>query len=294
MLHARHPDYADGRVSVERRGARGRGARGALLVVSLCLASSALGAQRPVLLELRPRVGDTLRVRVDQRVEVSGVREGGDTTRTVTTTTQLQTRCVVESADSAGATVVASTDSVRIASTGEKRGEMERARRTLEGRSGRLRMAPDGAAELVDDGQPQPAELRALFARMPATLPPRPVVVGETWTRTMELPGASGIASAGALTATFRLDSLARGGELAYVSMHGALGRSPGARGGDAASRVTMSGVVSGGMTIDRPRGWMTDARTTLTVTSIVAPPPGVAGPPLRVRLRMTQWLRSQ
>ena len=47
-------------------------------------------------------------------------------------------------------------------------------------------------------------------------------------------------------------------------------------------------------MTIDRVRGWMTDARTTLTVTTVIDPPQGSAGPPMRVRLRMTQWLRTQ
>ena len=246
-----------------------------------------------MLLELRPRVGDTLRVRVDQRVEMSGLTERGDTTHTVTTTMQLRTRCVVESVDAGGATVVASTDSVSIASTGEQPAEMERARRALQGRTVRLRLAPDGSAELVDDGRPQPAELRALFGHMPATLPPRAVAVGETWTRRIELPRPDGEPRA-ALAATFRLDSLSRGDGLAHVSMHGSLGRAPGARAGDSTARVTMSGIVTGGMTIDRSRGWMTDARTTLTVTSVIAPPPGTAGPPMRVRLRMTQWLRTQ
>jgi hypothetical protein len=267
--------------------------RACLLGVVLCALSAPLGAQRPVLLALRPRVGDTLQVRVDQRVEMSGVTERGDTTHSVTTTMQLRTRCVVESADALGATVVASTDSVTIASTGERPAEMERARRALQGRRVRLRLAPDGSAELLDDGQPQPVELRALFERMPATLPPRAVAVGETWSRRMELPRPGG-QTGSALTATFRLDSLARGGELAYVSMHGSLGRAPGGRAGDSTGRVTMSGVVKGGMTIDRARGWMTDARTTLTVTTVIAPPPGTAGPPMRVRLRMTQWLRTQ
>ena len=276
------------------RGAR-RGARAAvaLLVVALCLLSAPLGAQRAVLLELRPRVGDTLHVRVDQRVEMSGAPEGGDSARTVTTTMQLRTRCIVESADAEGATVVASTDSVTIASTGERPAEIERARRALQGRTVRLHLAPDGSAELVDDGRRPPAELYALFERMPATLPPRAIAVGETWTRRLDLPGPDG-ATGGSLTATFRLDSLSHGGGLAYVSMHGSLGRSPGARGGDSSARVTMSGIVKGGMTIDRTRGWMTDARTTLTVTTVIAPPAGAAGPPMRVRLRMTQWLRTQ
>lgn len=264
-----------------------------MLLASIALASP-LGAQRAVLLELRPRVGDTLRVRVDQRVEMSGLTAKGDTTRSVTTTLLLRTRCVVERADVAGATIAATTDSVGIVSTGERADEVARARRALEGRTARFHLAPDGSAELVDDGRPQPAELRALFEHMPATLPARAVAVGETWKRRIDLPGPGG-APGGALTASFRLDSLSAAGDLAYVSMSGSLGRASGARGGgDSTSRVSMSGVMKGGMTIDRGRGWMTDARTTLTVTTVIAPPAGATEPPTRVRLRMTQWLRTQ
>lgn len=271
-----------------------RGAwRKVVAVVALLGLASPLAAQRAVLLELRPRVGDTLRVRVDQRVEMSGLTEKGDTTHSMTTTLLLRTRCVVERADVRGATIAASTDSVGIASTGERADEVARARRALEGRTVRFRLAPDGSAELVDDGRAQPAELRALFEHMPATLPARAVAVGETWKRRIDLPGPGG-APGGALSATFRLDSLSPAGDLAYVSMNGSLGRAPGARGGDSTSRVTMNGIVKGGMTIDRGRGWMTDARTTLTATTVIAPPPGAAGPPMRVRLRMTQWLRTE
>jgi len=262
---------------------------------TLLLLAVPAAAQQPVLLELRPRVGDTLHVRLDQQVEMSGTtrRAGADSTMTVTTTMRLLTSCVVERADAAGATVRATADSVSISSTGERAAETERARRSLQGRSVRLRIAPDGSAELVGDGG-EPAELRALFTQMPATLPPRPVAVGESWTRTMEVPRPDAEGDAGTLTATFRLDSLGRGGDVAYVTMRGSLGSAAGRRRGAAAATVEMSGVVVGSMTIDRRRGWMTDARTTLSVRSVVAPPPGTSGAPTHVRLKMTQWLRTK
>ncbi|MFL5575276.1 MAG: DUF6263 family protein [Gemmatimonadaceae bacterium] len=265
------------------------------------LAASPLAAQQRVLLQVRPRTGDTIRMKLDQQVEMSGTaRVGGvDSTMTVTTAMQVHTRCVVQGSDAAGTTVLATTDSVRIMSDGERPAEIDQARRAIQGRRVRLRLAPDGAAAVVDDGEGQQSpELRAVFAQMPATLPPRPVAAGETWTRTMDIPGAgaAGGAGGGTLTATFRLDSLSRGGDVAWVSMRGALARPPAAPGavGDAAgARVNMTGTVAGTMTIDRRRGWMTDARTTLTVRSVVAPLAPDHGEPMRVRMKMTQWLRT-
>jgi hypothetical protein len=37
----------------------------------------------------------------------------------------------------------------------------------------------------------------------------------------------------------------------------------------------------------------MTDARTTLTVRSTVAPRPGTGARPMKVRMKVTQWLRA-
>ena len=292
----------DGR---RRRGAS-RGARrasrrsrrwaGAGLVGSL-LAAAPLAAQQSILLQVRPHVGDTIRMRLDQQVEMSGTQRvrGADSTMTVVTTVQLRSRCVVEGSDAAGTPVVTTMDSVRITSNGERPAEIERARRAIEGHSVRLRLAPDGSASIADGDVAQAPELRAVVAQMPATLPRRPVAPGETWTRTMELPRAAGRSGGGSLTATFRLDSVARGGDVAYVSMRGALARdSASASGGSAdGTRVEMSGAVTGAMTIDRRRGWMTDARTTLTVRSLVTPPPGARSTPMTVRMKMTQWLRT-
>jgi hypothetical protein len=166
-----------------------------------------------------------------------------------------------------------------------------------------MRIAPDGGATIVDDGRPQPAELRARLGEMAGTGPGHPVAGGASWSGTLTLPRTGGAVAGGgggSMTATFHFDSLSRGGDVAHVSMRGALGTGgsagEGARGGDqrGAARVEMSGVVTGTMAIDRRRGWMTDARTTLTVRALVAPPAGTAGQPTEVRLRMTQWLRTR
>jgi hypothetical protein len=262
------------------------------------LAATPLSAQQRVLLEVRPRAGDTIRMRLDQQVEMSGTARvrGVDSTMSVTTAMQVHTRCVVQGSDATGTTVLATTDSLRISSDGERPAEMERARRAIQGRRVRLHLSPDGTASVLDDdGAPQSPELRAVFAQMPATLPPRPVAPGESWTRTMDIPRAGAAGSGGTLIANFRLDSLARGGEVAYVSMRGTLSRPPAAAGGASdAARGDMSGTVTGTMTIDRRRGWMTDARTTLTVRSLVAvPATGPRAEPMRVRMKMTQWLRT-
>ena len=111
--------------------------------------------------------------------------------------------------------------------------------------------------------------LRAVVTQMPATLPREPVEVGQSWVRTMEIPlvapGDGG--GSAALSGTFRLDSVSRGGDIAYVSLTGRLARSTnvpyGARGKESNSRraavVSTSGSITGSMVIDRARGWITD-----------------------------------
>jgi hypothetical protein len=53
---------------------------------------------------------------------------------------------------------------------------------------------------------------------------------------------------------------------------------------------MDMTGTVSGSVTVDRRRGWITDARTLITVRSLVFASKG--GSPIRVRTRITQWMR--
>ena len=135
-----------------------------------------------------------------------------------------------------------------------------------------LRVAPDGTTmlESADTGSVAPA-LRATLAQMPAMLPRKSVRVGRTWRCDVHLPLPPG--QGGALKATFRLDSLSRNGDLAYVSLTGTLRR-------DAPPIVT-TGLVTGTLLVDRRRGWLTDSRAKIHVTS--------GG----MQMMITEWLRT-
>jgi hypothetical protein len=55
---------------------------------------------------------------------------------------------------------------------------------------------------------------------------------------------------------------------------------------------LTMSGSMNGGLVIDRRRGWITDARLTYTVRSVVTPNSGNAADAMRFSMKVTQWVR--
>jgi hypothetical protein len=166
-------------------------------------------------------------------------------------------------------------------------------RRAMQGKRVRLRIAPDGATEVVAGEGDGSAELNALFAQMPATLPNTPVTVGQRWSRVMKAPlgAAPGAKEGGKLQATFRLDSLSRNGERAYVSLSGILSRPPSAK--DGWATLTMSGSMTGGIVIDRRRGWINDARMTYVVRSVVTPNSGGSADEMRFLMKISQWVRS-
>jgi hypothetical protein len=265
--------------------------RGLPSLALLLFASSALPAHatgQGVSLELRPKVGDTLTVRMDQEVEMVGTTRvaSGDSVVRVTNGMHVVSRAIVERSDAAGTTMLAMTDSVVLQSSTAPSRALEEARQALVGQKVRVRVAPDGATELLgDDGGRE--DLRELFAQMPATLPRAKVDVGDRWTREMPLPPPGGT-----VKAVFRLDSLSRRGEVAWVSMTGAITRDsvPEPRSG---ATVQMTGRVTGTLTVDRARGWLTSSRTTIVVNSTMTPPSGGKGSPRRFRMRVTQWMRT-
>lgn len=274
----------------------------ALAILGAAVASPAAARGQPpraglVALELHPRVGDVVRMRLDQQVEVWGTarRGAGDTTLTVRTDLLVLTRSIVQRADADGATVLAITDSVLLFSTGRAGDWIDQTQRRLRGQRLRMRLAPDGALTMLDEGARAPvdAELRALVAQMPAMLPTQPVAVGGTWTRTMAIPLAGQPESrvAGELVTTFRLDSLGRNGELAYVSMNGKLRQSPNVEDAHGV-HADLAGTVTGQILVDLRRGWVTDAITSMTVRSTLKP--GAAGgPPMKFRMKVLQRLRA-
>jgi hypothetical protein len=266
-----------------------------LAVCSAVAASIARAQSQPVALRIEPPVGETVRMRLDQRVEMSGTTRmaAGDSTATVISTLLVISRTFVERRDRDASVVLASTDSVAASSTGaDSQTVVTETRRALQGKKVRLRISPDGATELAGGDVAGNADLNALFAQMPATLPSTPVAIGQSWSRTMVAPmRAPTPAGGGKLEATFRLDSLSHNGDKAYVSLVGTLSRPPSAKDGWATR--TMSGSVNGSLVLDRRLRWISDARMTYTVRSTVSPTSGSTSASMRFRMKVTQWVRT-
>ena len=271
---------------------------------SLAVAVATLiGATRPtaaqtavardgVLLRLHPHVGDTLHTRLEQLTEITVARPGATPRPTATTVTVLA-RTIVQASRQASTTVLTVVDSADVHSSDVHAGPMaEQAERSLRGQQLILQLAEDGTVEIARDarGLAVSREVTEAMASMPAVFPRKSVAVGERWQREMPLLSSNpmGGASAGAhVRAEFRLDSLGRHGEVAYVSMHGEIVPDDDRSGRD------LSGHMSGAMQVDRRRGWMTDSRFSLVVMSLVAQPGAAAAAPMRFLTKVTQRLRT-
>jgi hypothetical protein len=252
---------------------------------------SAQNGGAPTRLELRPRAGDTLRVRLDQTIESTRGATPNDLTERPgdVASLTLLARIVVESADALGATAMAHADSVRVTATGALEASPTlRAARALQGQRFRFRIAPDGGTALAADANLGDAGVSGLLSQLPATLPAEPMLPGASWVRAVSLPMATlpDGKSAATLNATFRFDSLA--GDYAYLSVRGRLVRS-GPLAGVKGGFVQTAGDVTGKILIDLRRGWIADARSAVTLQSLVT---GEGTTSQRVRVRITQWMR--
>jgi hypothetical protein len=105
----------------------------------------------------------------------------------------------------------------------------------------------------------------------------------------MPLPSAGTLGARGSahVLARFQLDSLARNGDLAYVSMHGDIVSDAEAQG------MQLSGTLSGAMRVDRVRGWMTDSRFSVLIKSLFTPPNASGAVPMHFVTKLTQHLRT-
>ncbi|HSA54554.1 MAG TPA: hypothetical protein VLE53_02570 [Gemmatimonadaceae bacterium] len=261
---------------------------------ALALPGSVLAQSDAVLLQIRPRAGDTLRVRLDQTVEMTGtVRGSAGPSMSESSSLVVLTRLYVETADLDGVSVVAFTDSVRLTSApNSASGTMLAWARAAQGHRFRFRVSTDGSTS-AGDGIWGERQQGAMLAQMPATLPRRPITTGTTWTSAMDVPLAGTTDGKGTttLTATFRFDSLSRSGELAFLSVRGRLSRSATGTRDGAASISETSGTMTGSVLVDRRRGWITDARTTIALRSLVIPA-AKEKPPMRVQVTISQWMR--
>lgn len=267
--------------------------RAALVTALLLAAAPALHAQG-ILLRLHPRVGDTLRTRLEQQTEVSGTFNGATRPerKTVTTSVVVNSRTIVRQSLPASTIVLTIVDSADIRSSDAHASSQEaQAESAICGQQLVLRLASDGTVESARDarGGPVSRDLAQSMASMPAVFPQKAVSVGDQWMREMPLPpgGPLGARGAGHVIAAFRLDSLSRGGGIAYVSMQGDI------RPDSASQGVELSGTVSGAMQIDRARGWLTDSRFSILLRSLITPPASTGLAPMHFVTRVTQRLRT-
>ena len=275
----------------------------ALALVAPAIARAQAGGPRngsaagngAVTLEVRPHAGDTVAVRLEQRVEMSGTRRiaGRDSTAQVTSSMVMFARTIVESVTPEHSIVATHTDSVQLETSDDHARAMRAdAIRALTGTVARLQLLPDGTGQSLDSALG--ARSANLVGVMPATLPATPVAVGGKWTRTMPIPATNAARGAGEVRAVFRLDSLTGGGRYAWISMKGSMHRAERAPvGGDGESAGAVSGSISGAMTLDRQRGWIVSALTDMTVRSTVTTP-GAPAVPLKVTVRVIQKMHAE
>jgi hypothetical protein len=253
---------------------------------------------QPVLLQIRPHIGDTLRMHLSQSVEMTGTRiRGGreSASGAMTTSIEVFTRAIAHQWTSGGTLMESVTDSVAMTPASSSSLEDLR-RRAMQSKRVWLRVSTDGAMEIVNDDEAN-SELRHVFGEMPAMLSRGPVTVGEKWTREMQIPLTGDPGNIGSVRATFRLDSLGKNGDVAYISMHGTMSRInvPGAP--PSVAGYATSGMLAGTIQIDRRLGWITDSKSSIIVRStIAAAPPRKGAPqgaPMQVRTKITQWIRA-
>jgi hypothetical protein len=249
-----------------------------------------------VLLQIRPHIGDTLRMHLSQTVEMTGTTPGSrHDTSSMTTSIEVFTRAIAEHYTSGGTLMQTITDSVAM-TPASAASLADLKRRAMQSKPVWLRVSTDGGMEMVDDGDPN-SELRHLFGEMPAVLTRNAIAVGEKWTREMQIPLSSEPGAVGSVRATFRLDSLGRNGDIAYISLRGTMSRINTAGAAPAGPGYGTAGQIAGTIQIDRRLGWITDSRSSIIVRSNIELPPDrrgdPKGAPMQVRTKITQWIRA-
>ena len=264
-------------------------------VLGLLAVARAVNAQ-PVLLQIRPRVGDTLNVRLDQQVAMKGMPLGCGSqasafktrpkaiptncsdVREMTTQMQVFSRAIVRRATHDATEVLAITDSVTTSpGQGQPRLKQPTPKSPVE-----IRISSDGGVELGAGSASE--DVRTLFGQMPATLSRKPVAVGEKWIHEMRVPLPDEPGARALVRTTLRLDSLSRNGQIAYISMRGALSHDH----SDGSTSET-SGSLTGTMQLDRRLAWITDTHATIDVWTVVRN--ASSGKPMDVHTRVVQSL---
>ena len=266
---------------------------------ALCTAMLVAGGvarAQTITLEIKPHPGDTIRMRLDQQSEMSGVRrtESGESSALVVNGMRMFSRAIVENAPGPGTTVLAVTDSVLMSTSDDRsRSAVLQAEQQLRGQRVRFRVFPDGTVGLAGTIGKPPRDVAQVVSLMPAAFPRAPIKVGESWMRDMPLPAGDqlGAQISGKLHVTFRLDSLTHSGEWAFVSMRGEM--EPATGPGAAEESTLERGYVNGTMLVDRRRGWLTESWFNIVVNSTATPPASSGVLSMRMQMRITQHMHA-
>ena len=258
------------------------------LVTSLLLLSigSTAQAQR-VVLELRPRFGDTVWIRLDQSTEVSTSRKGV-MARPVVTTLSMFSRAIVEVSTAASALILAITDSVAVSSNDKAAAsEASATERQLAGRQMRLKLLPDGTVTVAESEANVPKHVGEMVSLMPASFPRGSVTIGDTWLREMPIPSQSNPGTPLVVRAAIRLDSISPDYDVAYLSMRGNVEE----MGSGVRNSAGFTGKVNGSMVVDRRRGWLSASRFAIELRTLIV---GAAQgePPIQYLMKVTQQMR--
>lgn len=247
-----------------------------------------LHAQQRVTLRIHPPVGDTLRMEMEQQFDIASEDPGANGSggpMEMTGALLIWTRAAVLGRSGTATDLVSITDSVVVEPpSAAALPPLRDAKRALEGRTVHMRVAEDGELTVAKHG----SSAIAMGPTMPSVLPASAVRVGETWTRDLRVPLSTTRSAVALVHTTFRLDSLGDGGAVAYVSLHGAVSHD------HAEDRRGMTGqttgTLSGTLQVDRRLSWITDSRTTVSLTSVVTPD----GQPARhTRMLVTQRIHA-
>jgi hypothetical protein len=266
----------------------------AVRFAGLLVAAAGRGWGQGVTLQIKPHPGDTIRMLLDQRSEMTGVKrtEAGDATAMVISTLKMFSRAIIEGPSDKGTLVLAVTDSAIMSTTDDQaRGATQQAQESMRGQRVQFRVLPDGTVGMSEAGG-APRDVAQVVSVMPAAFPKAPVSVGESWIREMPLPTGTqlGAQLSGRLYLTFRFDSLTHGGEWAFVSMHGEMRP---ARGPSAVGMILERGSVVGTMLVDRARGWLTESWFNIMMSSLVTPPLTGGIVSMHTEMRITQHMRT-
>jgi len=267
-----------------------------LAALAAAVLFAGLGAARPesaaaqrYLLQLKPRLGDTLWMELDEQREHTGTAKfgGADSSRTTSTRLRMFSRAIVQGKLRAAVTVLAIIDSVSLVTTDQH------ARATPAGQQMLFRLSEDGTMRVVDDQTGANRGASELVALMPAALPTASVAVGETWTRSIPMVVARAGTDEGVVRASFRLDSVSRDEDLAYISMRGDLRRDSVPAGPPRGTRMHLAGTVNGALLLDRRRGWITESRFSVVLRTTMTPAASAGVAPVRFLTRITQRMRT-